>query len=139
MQRASLQIKAKTISQDDSTVVEQRAEGDFAVKDGVKYFMYRETAEGLEGTQTTMKWGDDYLVISRRGTVENRQEFRIGKVFCSTYKTPYLQIPLVSTTEILAISQQGNKHKINLAYKLDHDGQPYGRMEIVMELEEVRS
>lgn len=138
MQRVKLYLRAKTVSQDETTVVEQRAEGDFAVKEGVKYFMYRETAEGMEGTQTTMKWGNDYLVISRRGTVENRQEFRMGKVCCSTYKTPYLQIPLVSTTEMLSISQQEKKHKINLAYRLDHDGQPYGRMEIVMELEEVR-
>lgn len=138
MQRAKLYLRAKTVSQDETTVVEQRAEGDFAVKEGVKYFMYRETAEGMEGTQTTMKWGDDYLVISRRGTVENRQEFRMGKVCCSTYKTPYLQIPLVSTTEMLSINQQEKKHKINLAYRLDHGGQPYGRMEIVMELEEVR-
>lgn len=79
MQRVKLYLRAKTVSQDETIVVEQRAEGDFAVKEGVKYFMYRETAEGMEGTQTTMKWGDDYLVISRGGRWRTVRSFAWGR------------------------------------------------------------
>lgn len=34
MQRVKLYLRAKTVSQDETIVVEQRAEGDFAVKEG---------------------------------------------------------------------------------------------------------
>lgn len=136
MQKAKLHIISKTTDKDGASNLEQRVVGELAEKDGSYYFFYEETAEGMQGTKTTLKWGQDFLIINRSGTIENRQEFREGQRCQSVYKTPYLQIPLVSNTKKLQIETKGIKHHLDVVYDLQYGEEPYGKMEIVMDLEE---
>ncbi len=137
MRKIELYILSRTRGEDASPPVEQRVNGEMAVKEGVKYAFYKETAEGMEGVRTTLKWKDGWLVISRSGAVESRQEFRPGYRCSSVYKTPYLTIPLVSTTKKLVMTERGEKHRLEVEYDLAHGDDHYGRMEIIIEIEEV--
>ena len=136
MQKAKIHVTSKINDKDGTSTLEQWATGDLGEKDGIRYFFYEETAEGMEGTRTTLKWGKDFLVINRSGTIENRQEFREGQRCQSVYKTPYLQIPLASATKKLQIETKGTKHRLDVVYDLQYGEEPYGKMEIVMDLEE---
>ncbi len=136
MQKAKIHVTSKINDKDGISTLEQWATGDLGEKDGIRYCFYEETAEGMEGTRTTLKWGKDFLIINRSGTIENRQEFREGLRCRSVYKTPYLQMPLVSTTKKLQIETKSKKHRLDVVYDLQYGEDPYGRMEIVMELEE---
>lgn len=139
MRKIKLHILSQTQGENVSPPMEQHLTGEMAVKEGVRYAFYKETAEGMEGVRTTLKWKDGWLVISRSGAVESRQEFRPGYRCSSVYKTPYLTIPLVSTTRRLAVTEQGKKHRLEVEYDLAHGDDHYGRMEIIIEIEEVEA
>lgn len=139
MRQIQLHILSQTRGENASPPLEQRVNGKMAVKEGVSYAFYKENAEGLEGVRTTLKWKDNWLVISRSGAVESRQEFRPGYRCSSVYKTPYLIIPLVSTTRRLTVAERGRKHRLEVEYDLAHGNDYYGRMEIIIEIEEVEA
>jgi len=139
MQKINLHIFSKTRGENANPPVEQRLTGEMGEKNGVKYAFYKETGEGMEGVRTALKWTDSSLVISRSGAVESHQEFRPSYCCRSVYKTPYLEIPLVSTTKKLVIVGNGKKHRLDVEYDLAHGDAHYGRMEIMIEIEEVEA
>jgi len=139
MQKINLHILSKTCGENENPPVDQRLTGEMGEKNGVKYAFYKETGEGMEGVRTALKWTDNSLVISRSGAVECCQEFRPDYCCHCVYKTPYLEIPLVSTTKKLVIVGSGKQHRLDVEYDLAHGDAHYGRMEIVIEIEEIEA
>ncbi len=84
----------------DSTDVEMMAECDFAFEDGRYFIEYEETeATGLEGSTTTVEVAEDYLSLSREGTVDTTLLFIEGRQTTSYYETPYGTMILGITAE----------------------------------------
>ena len=116
---------------------EQICFGRMAEKNGTNYVFYEESeVTGLEGTKTTIKWNDERIIILRSGTLDHRQEFCQGLVDKSLYQTPYMKIPLETTTKYLYTGFRKGIWSLEVEYSLSHSGQPYGDMKILIEIEE---
>lgn len=86
-------------------------------RDGKFYVVYEENAvTGLEGTKTTIKWDKERIVILRHGKLEHRQEFAIGLIDNSLYKTPYMDIAVVVKTEKIGIKFVDGTWKLCVEY-----------------------
>lgn len=131
-----LHIISITQNEDGESRLEQYVKAQMTEKNGKYYAFYKESGEGMENVKTTLKWDADTVVINRTGDVENRQEFRQGVTTASIYKTPYLEIPLGVKTQKLVTGFANGKYQIEIEYLLSHGDVPYGKIKILMELEE---
>lgn len=136
MQAVKIHIRSEACDNQDTAKMEQWAEGELAEREGKFYCIYEETAEGLEGTKTTLKWDDSSLVINRSGAVSCRQEFKTGYVCQSVYQTAYLKMALSTETVYLCTDRQEGRHSISVEYKLAQEGQFTGRFRVLIEVEE---
>ncbi|MCQ2373233.1 MAG: DUF1934 domain-containing protein [Phascolarctobacterium sp.] len=119
---------------------EQKYTGQMLEKNGKYYVMYTDSGEeSFAGTKTTIKWDQERVLILRSGALEHRQEFFKDLVDESTYKTPYLEIPLQTKTNYLYTYFRKGVWHIDLDYTLSHDGAVYGDMKILIEIEGVKS
>lgn len=115
---------------------EQRYIGQMLEKNGYNYVMYTDSSEdGFAGTKTTIKWDEQRVLILRSGALTHRQEFATGMVDESVYQTPYMEIPLVTTTNYLYTYFRKGKYHIDLDYTLAHSGALYGEMKLLIEIE----
>lgn len=116
-------VKITVISENSSSSGTEKLEvvsfGRLTEKNGIWYARYAESeTTGFAGTNTTLKWKEESLVLIRTGTLEHRQEFGLGQVYHSLYQTPYLTIPMVTATEALQIRKQGTGWVLDLVYDL---------------------
>ena len=103
----------------ESQTTEQRYSGTMTERSGKYYVMYHEDAQsGLEGTKTTVKWDQNRVIIMRNGAVDHRQEFAKGYKDKSIYRTPYLEIPLLTHTRYLYNYFRKGKWHLELEYTL---------------------
>ncbi len=137
----SVKIRVLSTTKDDKgymPATEQCYEGTLVEKNGKYYAMYTDTGEEtFKGTKTTIKWDAERVLILRNGALEHKQEFLVGLVDESTYKTPYMEIPLITTTNYLHTYFRKGIWHIDLEYTLAHGGELYGEMKILIEIEEV--
>jgi len=104
--------------------IELVAAGTCHEKNGTSYIAYRENGlSGLEGTTTLLKVYGDYFVLVRRGTVEQRQEFKSGKWSDSTYVSPLGTMCLRVFTKRLEIAVRQGLGSLNVEYELSINGQ----------------
>ncbi|MDY4920721.1 MAG: DUF1934 domain-containing protein [Phascolarctobacterium sp.] len=137
----AVKIRIYSLSKDASgegQSTEQNYTGTMAERAGKYYVMYNEDAQsGLEGTKTTLKWDQNRLIIMRSGTVDHRQEFAKGYKDKSIYRTPYMEIPLMTHTRYLYNYFRKGKWHLEIEYTLYHGEEPYGEMQILIEIEGV--
>ena len=115
---------------------EQRYNGTMTERAGKYYVMYNEDEQsGLEGTKTTLKWDQNRVVIMRSGAVDHRQEFCRDYKDKSIYRTPYMEIPLTTHTRYLYTYFRKGKWHLEMEYTLYHGEEPYGEMQILIEIE----
>ena len=136
-----VRIRVLSTTKDEKGVqptTEQIYLGNMVEKNGKNYVMYKDTGEEtVAGTKTTIKWDEERVLILRSGALEHRQEFFKDMVDESTYKTPYMEIPLVTKTNYLYTYFRKGVWHIDLDYTLTHSGDVYGDMKILIEIEEV--
>lgn len=136
-----VRIRVLSTTKDEKGVqptTEQIYMGNMVEKNGKNYVMYKDTGEEtFAGTKTTIKWDEERVLILRSGALEHRQEFFKDMVDESTYKTPYMEIPLVTKTNYLYTYFRKGVWHIDLDYTLTHSGEVYGDMKILIEIEEV--
>ncbi|MCD8199144.1 MAG: DUF1934 domain-containing protein [Phascolarctobacterium sp.] len=136
MRPVKIHIVSLASSEEGTHPSEYTCFGRMTEKDGKRYVFYEEKAEGLEGVKTTLKWDEEQVVLLRSGALDHRQEFRKGLKHLSLYKTPYLKIPLETETSYLYTYSRDGVWHIELHYTLAQDRQPYGKMKILIDIEE---
>ena len=120
----------------ESQTTEQMYTGTMTERSGKYYVMYHEDAQsGLEGTKTTLKWDQNRVIIMRSGTVDHRQEFLQDYKDKSVYRTPYMEIPLLTHTSYLYTYFRKGKWHLEIEYTLYHGDTPYGEMKLLIEIE----
>ena len=93
-------------------------------RNGVHYITYGETGiSGMEGTTTLLKVYSDQVTLVRMGSVEQKQEFRLGQENTGMYITPYGTFRLAAATSRLDIDCQAGQADIYIQYELSIDGQ----------------
>ncbi|AIF50013.1 DUF1934 domain-containing protein [Pelosinus sp. UFO1] len=95
-------------------------------KNGVNYILYKDSEiSGLEGVTTMLKVYDKQVTLVRTGSVEHKQDFRLGEKSRSAYVTPYgtMQMSIVTNSlEITSDSITGIKD-LDISYELEMNGQ----------------
>jgi uncharacterized beta-barrel protein YwiB (DUF1934 family) len=132
MKNVKITVQSKTTDECLKTV----ARGKLAERLGRYYAIYEETEKtGLKGTKTTIKWNRESVIILRHGVLTYRQELVVGKTDSSVYKTPYLNIPIETTTKSLRVSLKDGKHRIQSEYimKIGSEEIKKMRLDIVVE------
>ena len=136
-----VRIKIHSTTRDESGVlpaVIQEHQGMLLEKNGKFYAMYQENSQENFGlTKTTIKWEKDRVLILRSGALEHRQEFMKDMRQESLYRTPYMEIPLVTTTSYVYCFQRDKRWNLEVEYTLAHGDNPYGQVKLLIEIEEV--
>lgn len=114
-------------TQQDESGEEQRIElvttGRYYRRHGTDYITYDESElTGLAGTTTLLKVHPEHVVLVRMGTIEQRQEFRLGERNLSTYVTPYGAMNMIVATNGLNIAMIHGLGQITIAYELEIEG-----------------
>lgn len=119
---------------DNLTVV---AYGKMAKRGGKNYVLYDETAlTGMEGTKTTIKWDKESLLVMRTGTYSNRQEYKDGFSCESVYTTPYLVVPVKSTTRNISMAEVKGIWNLHVEYDMEIAQAPNGNVILDIKIEE---
>jgi Uncharacterized protein conserved in bacteria len=101
------------------------------------YAVYEETSlTGMEGTKTTIKWDENSVTILRTGTYNNRQEYIVGYPCESVYATPYLTIPIKSTTTVVEVKKHQEIWNLHVEYELEVGQETNGRIILDIVIEE---
>lgn len=133
MKNVKITVHSKSTDESLKTVTV----GEFAERSGKNYAIYEETEEtGLKGTKTTIKWDSESVIILRSGVLKYRQELVIGKIDYSVYKTPYMNIPIETTTKSLRVSLKDGKHKIQSEYTMKIGSEEIKKMKLDIVVEE---
>ncbi len=95
----------------------EKVEGEFVAK-------YEETEiSGMAGTSTTLRIGDDYVVLEREGSTTTNMRFDTNKPAVSLYDTPYGMLELSIETKDLEIEVDDLGGKVQISYDMIVAGQ----------------
>ncbi len=85
-----------------SDMITTLVKGKWLEKNGINYVSYAEPEEsGLGGTHTLLKWDGESLCLTRFGGVQQEQIFVVGETTSCVYQTEFLQLPLLTTTQLI--------------------------------------
>ncbi|WP_194192497.1 DUF1934 domain-containing protein [Clostridium chrysemydis] len=96
---------------------------------------YKETEiSGMDGTDTTIKIGKDYVILEREGSTTTNMRFQKEKPEVSLYSTPYgmLEISLETRKLEIDLNEEGGLVKIN--YDMIVQGQAPLNTELIMQI-----
>lgn len=107
------------------TRLETTALGRYCLKNGIHHLTYSDSQLSQDGLETTtlIKVYQDYIVLIRMGSVEQRQEFRLGQKMRGTYVTPYGRIELTALAQEMKADFRLSSGAIDISYDLEVDGQ----------------
>lgn len=104
---------------DDNVDIEMMAEGDFSIEDGKFFIDYDETeATGMEGTKTTIEIDENYVSLTREGTVDTTLLFIEGRQTSSYYDTPYGTMMMGINTEKVDADLTENGGTVDVKYSM---------------------
>lgn len=105
---------------DDNSDISLTTEAEFQKQDGVYFIDYQESEiTGLDGTNTSIEIGNNYVSLSRNGAVNSQMLFMKEKKTSSYYNTPYGNFMIGIYTDNLSIDIDDNGGKVCVDYYLD--------------------
>ncbi len=105
---------------EDNSDISLIAEAEFQKQDGVYFIDYQESEiTGLDGTNTSIEIGNDYVSLLRNGAVNSQMLFMKEKKTSSYYSTPYGNFMVGIYTDNLNIDIDDNGGTVNVDYYLD--------------------
>lgn len=97
--------------------------GKLYTKDELYIISYKETAEGLGKTLTTLKFKSGRVELLRSGELSSFIVFDKKAPFNGIYPTPYGKFPITVTTNKIEVSAGEDEGRIFLNYVLDLAGE----------------
>lgn len=130
-------IGSQRDAEGDENRIELTTVGRHYEKNGIHYITYDETQlSGMEGTTTLLKIYGDYVAVVRMGSVEQKQEFRLGERTFGTYITPYGIMKMAAVTSKLDMSYHEGTGGIHIEYEIEIDGQWQSKNELTVHIRE---
>ena len=112
----------------DNTNIELLTEGKFYKEDGVYFCDYTESEiTGLEGTDTSIEIGSNYVSLHRHGNVNSQMLFMEGRKTSSLYSMQYGELLVDIYTEKLKTDINDHGGKISVDYIIDINNSSTGR------------
>lgn len=123
----------------DKDNVEMTTTGDFSYEDGLYYIDYDETEmSGMEGTQTSIEIGSDYVSIQRSGAMNTDMLFMQGRKTYSMYHTPFGELLVGIYTSKLEIVTHDRCCTLYIEYDIEINDKPNGRNSIEINVMEAK-
>ncbi len=112
----------------ESSDIELLTEGDFYKEDGVYFCDYAESEiTGLDGTDTSIEIGSNYVSLQRSGNVNSQMLFMEGRKTSSLYSLPYGELTVDIYTEKLKANVDEHGGRISIDYIIDINNATTGR------------
>ena len=120
-------VKVKSVQRNEEgkeLSLELVSEGKFYNKDRTQYIVYEESElTDMEGVTTVIKvLPDRAVMLLRMGKVHQRQEYRKGKAYRSTYETPVGTFNVTCRTYECDVDLHDGIGTIRLGYDVDLEG-----------------
>lgn len=97
--------------------VEVQTDGKVYHEEGATYIIYQETElTGMEGTTTILKVCENYLELKRKGSVNTKLSFELGKQTTSMYDCEAGSMMMTVSTEKLEVSSNKFGMNVDLEY-----------------------
>lgn len=132
-------LQTYTTGEDDSDI-ELLTEGVFYKADGVYFCEYKESEiTGLDGTDTAIEIGDNYVSLERSGTVNSQMLFMEGRKTSSLYNMQFGELLIDIYTEKLNVNITENGGEISVDYIIDINNATSGRNKFEITIREDNS
>lgn len=97
--------------------------------------MYKETEiSGMNGTDTKLRIGDEYIILEREGSTTTKMHFEKGKPSVCLYNTPYGMLELTIDTKELKIDMTENGGNVEIKYEMQVEGQPSFKTQLKLDI-----
>ncbi len=126
----TITIKGMQVNPGDTegTELELVSECEFYKSDGVYFCEYLESEiTGLQGTKTTIEIADDYVSLTRNGTVNSHMLFMAGRQTTSLYTLPFGELNIEIHTKTLNTDIGDLGGTIYIDYLIDINNASGGR------------
>lgn len=121
----------------EETRIELITVGHYKQKQDVQYITYKDSeVSGLEGTATMLKVYSDHVVLVRLGSIQQKQEFYVGKKMLSEYATPYGSMEIGVLTQSMNIALAAAAGTLTIRYELEVNGQWQSTNTLLISLQE---
>lgn len=116
-----LSIRGLQISPDNqSETIETISPGEYYFRNGKHFFIYEEVMEGLqEITRNIIKVSDDYMELTKKGTVNVHMLFERNKKNVTYYYTPFGSLMIGIDAYNIEVHETENEMLIEVEYALD--------------------
>jgi uncharacterized beta-barrel protein YwiB (DUF1934 family) len=125
-------------AQNETDTIELITEGEFLKKGEYYYIKYEESElSGLDKTTTTLKVGEDSVVLMRFGDNQSKMIFEKDIRHESSYMTPYGNIMLGVKSDEINVCFTENGGELKLKYAVDLDEKVVSDNELYLTVREV--
>ncbi len=105
---------------EDNQAIETITPAEYYRKDGNHYIIYDEVSEGLEeAIENRIKFREDYLEVTKKGTVNVHMVFEEKKKNITNYATPYGEIIVGVDTGTVKMTEEEEHIMVQVEYSLD--------------------
>lgn len=124
----------------DDSDIELVTEGNFYKADGVYFCEYKESEiTGLEGTDTTIEIGENYVSLERSGGVNSQMLFMEGRKTSSLYNIQFGELLIDIYTERLKVNVNDCGGEIFVDYIIDINNATSGKNKFEITIREDNS
>ncbi len=107
-------------STEDGGNIETIWQGQYYIKNDVRYIIYDEPIEGTDETCKSMiKFDHSMLSLSKKGPVSTTMLFKIGEKNLTNYNTPFGSIVIGIDTKNISFTEFEDLVRIDVNYSLD--------------------
>lgn len=125
-------------AQNETDTIELITEGEFLKKGEYYYIKYDESElSGLDKTTTTLKVGQDSVILMRFGDNQSKMVFEKNTRHESNYVTPYGNIMLGVKSDEIKVNLTENGGELKLKYAIDLDKRVLSDNELHLTVREV--
>ncbi|BFK80306.1 DUF1934 domain-containing protein [Clostridium baratii] len=116
-------------------LIEVVTPGNFLIENDEFIATYKETEiSGMQGTDTKLKIGENYIILEREGSTTTKMHFEKNKQTVSLYNTPYGMLELTVNTRELDIEMNENGGNVRIKYDMQVAGQQPIKTELKLEI-----
>lgn len=133
--KAVIKIVSNATMEKDE-LIEVVTPGSFKKENDELIATYKETKiSGMDGTDTTLRIGNDYVILEREGSTSTKMHFEKEKPSVCLYNTPYGMLELAIETKKLDIDVTEDGGKVSINYDMKVADQPPLKTKIEVKIE----
>ena len=124
-------VSGRQFDLEDNEPIELITTGEYYLKNGKHYILYDEQLAPEDGiTKNTIKIGDGFVELKKRGSSECTMIFEVGKKTHTKYQTPIGPLFMGVHTKDLSFMEKEEEIEIGIAFHLEVEGEHVSRCEI---------